>query len=112
MWLADYVTRNRNTRGESSCASVTGSKNGNVSCSAYLEHRDVPIVSPYGVVYNPPENEESAIFDIEGRFMCLGVVAPYKELSPGELMLYSQGGASIVLKNDGTVLINGKVFGE
>ncbi len=30
------------------------------------------------------------------------------DLKPGELMLYSAGGASIVLKNDGSVLINGK----
>ena len=29
------------------------------------------------------------------------------ELEPGELMLYSSGGANIVLKNDGQVLING-----
>jgi phage gp45-like len=31
-------------------------------------------------------------------------------LAPGELALYSQGGASVVLKNNGDVVINGKVF--
>ena len=41
---------------------------------------------------------------------CLGVVAQDKNLEEGELMLYSKGGASIVLKNDGSVVINGKVF--
>ncbi|MBQ8859994.1 MAG: hypothetical protein IJ015_01490 [Ruminococcus sp.] len=112
MWIADYVTRNKTSHSNSSCANVTGSENGAIACSAYLEHRDVPIVAPYGVVYNPPENEKSAIFNIDGRFMCLGVESPCENLLPGELMLYSKGGASIVLKNDGTVLINGKVYGE
>ena len=30
------------------------------------------------------------------------------DLNPGEVMLFSSGGASIVLKNNGKVLINGK----
>ena len=37
-----------------------------------------------------------------------GVLAKYVELDEGEVMLSSKGGASIVLKNDGRVLINGK----
>lgn len=112
MWLAEYMTKNTPDQNKSSCGNVTSSNNGNVAVSACLEHRDLPIVAPYGIVYNPPENEKSAILDVGGSYMCVGVVAPYKELQPGELMLYSKGGASIVLKNDGTVLINGKVYGE
>jgi hypothetical protein len=38
----------------------------------------------------------------------LGVLAKNVELDEGEVMLSSKGGASIVLKNDGRVLINGK----
>lgn len=112
MWLPDYVTRNTKNNEGSSFGNVTHSSMGNVAVSACLEHRDLPIVAPYGLVYNPPINEKSAVLDVGGRFMCVGVVAPFKELMPGEIMLYSKGGASIVLKNDGTVLINGKVYGE
>ena len=36
------------------------------------------------------------------------MIANNPELEEGELMLYSKGGASIVLKNDGRVLVNGK----
>ena len=38
----------------------------------------------------------------------LGVIANSSQLQEGELMLYSKGGASIVLKNDGRVLVNGQ----
>jgi hypothetical protein len=40
----------------------------------------------------------------------LGVLADTDGLQEGELMLKSRGGASIVLKNNGKVLINGREF--
>ena len=47
--------------------------------------------------------------DSAGGAVCLGVIAaPPEPLEPGEVMLYSAGGASIVLKNNGKVLINGR----
>ncbi len=112
MWLVDYMTKNKGNNKVGSCGSVTSSSNGNVAVSASLEHRNVPIVAPYGVMYNPPENSKSVILDVAGTYMCLGVVSRYFELEPGELKLESKGGATIVLKNDGTVHINGKVYGE
>ena len=42
----------------------------------------------------------------------LGVLTQAHSLDEGELMLYSKGGASIVLKNDGRVLINGREYGN
>ena len=48
---------------------------------------------------------------VYGGELCMGVVAPQEKLESGELMLYSAGGASITLKNDGNVYINGKKYG-
>lgn len=42
--------------------------------------------------------------------ICIGAPVKDKELQPGEIMLYSAGGATLVLKNDGTILANGKVL--
>ena len=42
--------------------------------------------------------------------VCLGVVNDAGTLLPGEVRLFSAGGAQIVLKLDGTVVINGQVF--
>ncbi len=108
MWLLDYVTKNSVNKAQTGCGNVTSSEMGNVAVNASLQHRDIPIISPFGVVYNPPVGENSVVLPINSNYACIGVVAPDKELEPGELMLYSSGGASIVLKNDGRVLINGK----
>ncbi len=108
MWLLDYVTKNSFSKNDASCGDVTQSKLGNVAVNASLEHRDMPIIAPFGIVYNPPVGERSVVLPLVSKEACIGVVAPNMDLSPGELMLYSSGGASIVLKNDGSVLINGK----
>lgn len=108
MWLLDYMTKNSLSKGDTSCGDVTASKEGYIAVNSSLEHRDVPIVAPYGIAYNPPLKEKSVVIPLESHCACVGVIASNKNLEPGELMLYSKGGASIILKNDGTVLINGK----
>ena len=51
---------------------------------------------------------ESRRLPLANGEVSLGVLANNVELDEGEVMLSSKGGASIVLKNDGRVLINGK----
>ena len=69
-------------------------------------------VAPYGIAYSPKSDEKAVILQIGSANYILGVCsfAPF-ELQPGEVGLYSSGGASIILKNDGKVLINGTEFG-
>ncbi len=111
MWLLDYVTKNSFSKSDPSLGDVTSSSLGNVAVNASLEHRDLPVVAPFGIVYNPPLGEKSVVLPVVGGQVCVGVVSPDMGLEPGELMLYSKGGASIVLKNSGEVIINGKVYG-
>ncbi len=71
------------------------------------------IVAPKGIDYVPQKNDDSVVIASENERLCIGVRRsdnPY-EIQTGELALYSQGGAYIILKNDGTVVINGQVFG-
>ena len=110
MWLLDYVTRNSFSKTEPSIGDVTAFSMGNVAVNSSLEHRDVPVIAPYGIAYNPPVGETSVVLPLVSEQAFLGVVAQDKGLEEGELMLYSKGGATILLKNDGSVVINGKVF--
>ncbi|MBQ6626254.1 MAG: phage baseplate assembly protein [Ruminococcus sp.] len=112
MWLLDYVTRNTFTKSAPECGDVTTSRDGVVGVNTALELRDVPVVTPYGVVSTPPAGEKTVVLPTKKGDVCLGVYSNASTLQPGELMLCSKGGASIVLKNDGSVLINGKVYGE
>ena len=56
----------------------------------------------------PTLGEKSIVLPTSTGDICLGVLAGNLDLEPGELMLCSSGGASILLKNDGYVYINGK----
>ncbi len=68
---------------------------------------------PYGVESVPPEGEKTAVVPAGRTLCCVGVEAKrVHSLEPGEIALYSKGGASIILKNDGRVIINGHVFRE
>ena len=60
----------------------------------------------------PPAGEQAVVLPLSGGAVTLGVLADAGELEEGEVMLRSRGGASIVLKNDGRVLINGREMGN
>ncbi|MBQ8058003.1 MAG: phage baseplate assembly protein [Ruminococcus sp.] len=111
MWLLDYITKNSLKSAVASKGDVTSTDTNSVNVNSAFEHRNVPIVAPFGVYYNPPVGEESLVVPVNGSYVSIGVVSNEEhELSSGELMLCSKGGAKIVLKNDGSVVINGKVF--
>lgn len=108
MWISGYVTGNSFGSGRADIGEVraTGER---VSVSASDTLHKLPIVAPYGIVYVPPVGERSMVLPCGAGHACMGVIAPPPEgLESGELMLYSSGGARIVLKNDGRVLINGR----
>lgn len=109
MWISRYVTENSFSKDSPSVGTVRAAGGDKVSVSATNEHLSVPVAAPYGVVSAPPVGSRSLILPTQAGNLCLGVIteAP-DELQPGELMLCSAGGASIVLKNDGRVLINSR----
>ena len=85
----NYITKNSITAPKAEKGGVKSSGN-TVSVDSSEEHREIKCCVPYGFASVVP------------------VLAKNVELDEGEVMLSSKGGASIVLKNDGRVLINGK----
>lgn len=64
-------------------------------------------VFPYGIDSIPLNNEELILLDTATGRACAGVVKTPKDICPGEIKLYSSGGAFIKLTKEGTVVING-----
>ncbi len=92
--------------------SITGSQGAEVEVEASSRHRNVPVVSPYGVVCVPPLGEQAVLVHTSRGDACVGVLQSEDSLlEPGEIMLRSLGGATLVLKNDGRVYVNGKELG-
>ncbi len=108
MWLMNYITKNSLV----SPSAVKGNVNKNDANGTAVvssgEHKRLKSCFPYGIVSIPPTGESAIVLPLDDGEVAMGVVANNSSLEEGELMLYSKGGASVILKNDGRVLINGR----
>ena len=109
MWINEYMTGRSFGANAAAAGEIRATGNGNVAVSSTRDYGAVPLIAPAGIAYAPPAGSSTMVIDGAGGAVCLGVIVPAQaDLEPGELMLYSAGGASIVLKNNGKVLINGR----
>ena len=70
------------------------------------------IVSPGGMMYIPQQNDEAVVISNDAEQLCVGVkvINNFYDIDPGEIVLFSSGGASVYLTNDGKVYIDGEVY--
>lgn len=112
MWLMSYITKNSLTAPNAVKGNVNSNKSDGLSVVSSGEHKQLKTCLPYGVVSVPPTGECAVVLPLDDGEVSLGVIAENVGLEEGEVMLFSKGGASIVLKNSGKVLINGKEYGD
>ena len=110
MWLLNYITKNSITPPNAQKGNVTSVNTDAIAVVSSGEHKMLRSCMPYGYFSCTPVGEQAIVLPLDDGEIGIGVVAKSKELEEGEVMLCSKGGASIVLKNDGRVLINGKEF--
>ncbi|MEE0913798.1 MAG: hypothetical protein U0L76_04335 [Ruminococcus sp.] len=108
MWLMNYITQNSMTAPSAVKGNVNKNDKDGIAVVSSGEHKKLKSCFPYGIISVPPTGERAIVLPLDDGEVGLGVIATNAELLEGELMLYSKGGASIVLKNDGRVLINGQ----
>lgn len=112
MWLSKQVVSSGDEKKLPEIGKIVESSNKNgVFVQGKREYRNIPNVLPFGIISVPSVGEKAIISPTEFGYVNSGIIKESQELSPGEVMLYSAGGASIVLKNNGKVLINGKEVG-
>lgn len=106
MWLLKTInTMSKNGR-NADIGAIVNTSGESLRVQGCQQYRGIPIAAPYGIAYNPPQGEESVIVPLESSGICLGVKSKNSALAEGEIMIYSSGGASITLKNDGSISIN------
>lgn len=111
MWLMKQMAVNSEERYSAADKGMVAlSGGGSVNVRASSEHIGVPVAAPYGIAYVPPEGADAVLLPAAGGSICIGSAVKDKGLEAGEIMLYSAGGAELILKNDGTILANGKVI--
>lgn len=109
MYLPKIINDNSKSSFISS-AYVNNSSLGKWSAVSYCQQENIPVFSPCGITYLPSTNSQVLLLNIAGTEVCIGSSCDYSKLNSGELSLYSNGGASILLKNNGDVVINGLII--
>ncbi len=105
-----YITKNSITAPNAVKGNIKSSDKNKIAVVSSGEHKSLKNCLPYGFASVPPVGEYAVVLPLDDGEIGLGVIAKSKELEEGEVMLFSKGGASIVLKNNGKVLINGREF--
>lgn len=90
-------------------AQVSYSEGAGFGAVGESEHRQIPVFAPRGICYRPCEGDNLLLIPVDGADVCAGVLSG-ENLEPGELALSSAGGARILLKKNGDVVINGVVI--
>ena len=104
MWLSKALQK-REMAPRAEKGEVTLSSAENWEATATQSVRNIARYLPYGYEALPPQGEEVLLLPVSDGTAALGVRAK-GGTEAGEIALRSAGGASIVLKNDGTVIIN------
>ncbi len=106
MWISRQMIAARAARPAADVASVTGPD----GAAGVNEYRALPFAGPWGIAYFPPEAAQAVVVSTSAGDVGVGALAEKRGIAPGELMLFSAGGAELYLKNSGEIVINGQVF--
>ena len=115
MWLSKSLSLRHAAEQENTAADmgVTTIGGGSASVMTRGEQRDLEIFAPGGVVWQPAAGDIVLVLKggAGGQEQCVVAAetasAAPKEMAPGELFLYSAGGASIYLRRDGSIRVEG-----
>ncbi len=123
MWLSKILNENK-TESPAVEGISTGNSADGTCASAEYSAFGIPAFSPYGYTAAIPAGEELLLINSAAGTVCAGCReggaagntnsnnaaandTAAAGLAPGEISITSLGGASITLKNDGSVIING-----
>lgn len=107
MWLSKISMRRASASFAGEIGTVTLSSAGAMDVSGAFQARDISVYSPYGYSFSAPSGEELLLVGSALGAVGSGTRMKNAGLAPGEVAISSLGGAKIVLKNNGEVVING-----
>lgn len=106
MWDSRRPERTVRTEGARHGVVTTGG--GVIHVRTDMDRRAPVTAVPFGMAVCIPQGANVVMLPESG--VCMGTVNDTKGLLPGEVRLFSAGGAEIRLLADGSVVINGHVF--
>lgn len=109
MWLSKTINKNTSdSRAQRGNVTISGSAE--IEAHTGGNTKSMDSYTPYGYICAAPVGEEVAVIPSSDGVIALGTKCKAGALKSGEVMLTSLGGATVYLKNDGSVVINSLVI--
>lgn len=105
MWISRRFFNNSVPTAE--IGTITQSKSFEPAASATSRSNNISIYAPYGYSFCAPKGEQLLLVSSALGAVGSGTKMKNNTLEAGEIEISSLGGAKIVLKNNGDVVING-----
>lgn len=110
MWISRKIAGDTDVR-IAEKGRVTMSSN-DFEAGATVMQRSVENYAPYGYCSKAPVGEQVMILPSSDGQAVIGSLCDCANINSGEIKITSMGGAQIVLKNDGTIMLNSMVISK
>lgn len=110
MWILRSITESNKTAKKADLGLITNNSGNRLNIQGSQQYHRITSAAPYGIESNPPKGAKSVIIPLEHTGLCIGICNESNDLQPGELKLFSSGGAELLLKNDGSIAVTCKSF--
>jgi len=91
-------------------ATVNSADGESFSAAGDCLYKSLPMFAPKGYYALPAENDRILVTTADGAEAAAGVLMSTAGLSAGEIKIINQSGASIILKNNGSIAVNGVII--
>lgn len=81
-----------------------------LEAGATVIRRNIDSYAPYGYKSVPPVDEDVIMLESNDGAVVLGALSKDEDIESGEVKISSLGGAYIILKNNGDIVLNGLVI--
>lgn len=109
MWLSKKIVKsNSDNVAESGTVTITSSNS--IEANSTVNARNLPTYAPYGYNTVTPVGEQVILVPSSDGQVAVGSRCVENALESGEVCIKSKGGATVMLKNDGSVVINSLVI--
>lgn len=81
-----------------------------LEAGATVTRRNIDSYAPYGYKSVPPVDEDVIMLESNDGAVVIGALSKDEDIESGEVKISSLGGAYIILKNNGDIVLNGLVI--